>query len=81
MSKQVHSNKYQTFLMHLREARKKAHLSQAEVARRLGKPQSFVAKCESGERRIDAIEAMYFAQLYGVTVSALVDEIMESSNE
>ncbi|GAA4218967.1 helix-turn-helix transcriptional regulator [Sphingomonas endophytica] len=38
------------------EARKAERLTQAELAGLLNKPQSFVAKYESGERRIDVIE-------------------------
>jgi len=34
-------------------------------ANRLGRPQSYVSKCESGERRIDVIELAAFADLYG----------------
>jgi DNA-binding transcriptional regulator YiaG len=52
----VYSEAYGRFLARLREARKQARLSQAEVARRLKRPQSFVSKCESGERRVDVIE-------------------------
>lgn len=37
-------------------ARQKAGLTQHAVAKRLGRPQSFVAKVEGGERRLDVIE-------------------------
>ena len=40
----------------LRELREKSGLTQADVAARLDKPQSFVAKYEGGERRLSAIE-------------------------
>ena len=40
----------------LRDLREKSGLTQAEVAARLDKPQSFVAKYEGGERRLSAIE-------------------------
>lgn len=56
--------KYLRFLARLRAARAQAGLTQAEVAMRLGKPQSFVSKCEAGERRIDVIELVAFARLY-----------------
>ena len=40
----------------LKQERRRAGLTQHEVARRLGGPQSFVAKYEGGERRLDLIE-------------------------
>jgi transcriptional regulator with XRE-family HTH domain len=40
----------------LRDLREKGGLTQADVAARLGKPQSFVAKYEGGERRLSVIE-------------------------
>jgi hypothetical protein len=42
----------------------KAGLTQVEAARALKRPQSFVSKCESGERRVDVIELEAFARLY-----------------
>ena len=55
---------YDSFLGRLRQARVDAGLTQEEVARRLGKPQSFVSKCESGERRVDVVELARFAVVY-----------------
>lgn len=60
----LHTAEYKAFLRKLVAARKAAKLSQAEVAKLLGKPQSFVSKSESGERRIDIIELDQFARLY-----------------
>jgi len=60
----VHSPAYKQFLKRLRQARLDAGLTQAQVATRLGKPQSFVSKCEAGERRLDVIEVQQFAELY-----------------
>jgi transcriptional regulator with XRE-family HTH domain len=60
-------------LEHLRSARKAAGLTQADVAAALGQPQSFVSKCESGERRIDPIELERFAQLYKKKLSFFLD--------
>jgi hypothetical protein len=39
-------------------------MTQVEVADKLGKPQFYVSKCESGERRADVIELAAFAALY-----------------
>ena len=58
----IYSQRYQKFLRQLRKARKEAQLTQVDVAVELGKPQSFVAKCENGERRIDVVELVDFAK-------------------
>ena len=57
------------FLRRLKQARESAGLTQEEVARRLSRPQSFVSKCESGERRVDFVELRYFARLYKKPIS------------
>jgi transcriptional regulator with XRE-family HTH domain len=49
----------------LKQARLDAGLSQVEVAARFGKPQSYVSKCESGERRVDFVELLDFISIYG----------------
>jgi len=61
----IHSSEYKRLLLRLKQARKNAGMTQHEVAERLGVPQSFVSKSESGERRIDVIELSQFAELYG----------------
>lgn len=48
--------KYNLFQKALVMARLENHLTQQEVAFRLKKPQSFISKYESGERRLDVIE-------------------------
>ena len=47
----IYDERYQEFLRRLRRAREDAGLSQCEAARRLGKTQAFIWKCEVGERR------------------------------
>jgi transcriptional regulator with XRE-family HTH domain len=59
------SSEYRRFLARLRAARRSYGLTQAQVAQQLHRPQSFVSKCESGERRVDAVELARFARLYG----------------
>jgi hypothetical protein len=36
-------------------------------------PQSFVSKCESGERRVDFVELQYLAEIYQKPLSFFVD--------
>jgi transcriptional regulator with XRE-family HTH domain len=56
MEKSIHSQHYRLFLLLLRATREKAGLTQADVAFRLNTSQSFVSKCERGERRLDIVE-------------------------
>ena len=64
MEKSVFSRSYDVFVTALRDARTEAKVTQVELAKRLGETQSFISKCERGERRLDVIE------LQGVAASA-----------
>jgi DNA-binding transcriptional regulator YiaG len=56
LTKSLHSPEYTAFCKLLVAARHKSGMTQAAVARSLKRPQSFVAKYEAGERRLDLIE-------------------------
>jgi transcriptional regulator with XRE-family HTH domain len=56
LDKSVHSAGQVAFCELMIGARKAAGLTQQELAKRLRRPQSFVAKYEGGERRIDVVE-------------------------
>lgn len=73
MSKTIYTEQYKKFLERLCQARKEKGLTQTDVAKALGKHQSYVAKCESGERRVDIIELVNFAQLYGKPLDYFVE--------
>jgi transcriptional regulator with XRE-family HTH domain len=60
----LHSARYRQFRKRLKDARQTAGLTQVDAARALRRQQSFVSKCESGERRVDVIELEAFAKLY-----------------
>jgi DNA-binding XRE family transcriptional regulator len=60
----VHSPAYRYFVERLREARKRAGLTQVDAAKALGRRQTYISKCESGERRVDIVELGEFASLY-----------------
>lgn len=61
MARSVFSPGYDHFRRLLRDARTRAKLTQVQLAARLRRPQSFVAKYEQGERRIDVIEFLQIA--------------------
>ena len=58
------SLQYQRFLKLLRSARHGSGKTQVQVAKLLKKPQSFVSKSESGERRVDVVDLQQFAKIY-----------------
>ena len=58
MAGTVHTEAYSNLLNALVEARCAAGLSQAQLAKKLRKPPSFVGKYELGERRLDVIELL-----------------------
>ena len=64
MTSLTRSPRYQQFLSCLRAARLEAVLTQEQVGHQLKRPQSYVSKCESGERRVDVVELEQFAKLY-----------------
>ncbi len=78
MKKTLHSPDYAVFLRLLREARKDAGLTQVQLADRLGQTQSFVSKCERGERRLDIAEVRAFCEALGISFSSFVTRFSES---
>lgn len=72
MSKSIHSPQHVKLRELLVAARKKAGLTQQDVADQLGRPQSFVAKFEGGERRLDVIEFLQVAAVLGADPARLI---------
>ena len=72
LDKSVHSGGQSAFCELMVKARKAAGLTQQELADRLRKPQSFVAKYEGGERRIDVVEFLTVCQAIGADSAKLL---------
>lgn len=64
MSRSIYSKDYKAIIERLKMGRIEAGLSQQAVADKLGKPQSYISKIESGERRLDVAEMKKFAAIY-----------------
>jgi len=59
--------------------RKKAGLSQSELARKLNQYQSFIARIESGQRGIDVVEFLAICEAIGnVTPSSILREVQKA---
>jgi transcriptional regulator with XRE-family HTH domain len=57
----------------LRELRTEAGLRQIDLAEKLGEPQSYVSKYESGEQRLDIIEVRTICKAFGLTLAEFVE--------
>ena len=75
--KSVHSPELAVFGELMVAARKKAGLTQHKLAKRIGKPQSFVAKYEGGERRIDVVEFIAIARAIGADPVRLMRALLK----
>lgn len=62
MSRTLRSRRHQALGVYLSERRKLAKLTQAAVASRLKRSQSFIADIESGQRRVDVVELLDLAR-------------------
>jgi len=76
MSKTLRTPRQREFQRLLVESRASHKLTQGEVAERLGKPQSFVAKYENGERKLDVVEFCDVARALGGDPVALLTELL-----
>lgn len=65
MQKSLKSPEYARLIAALVAVRKDAGIRQQALAKKLGRPQSFIAKYEGGERRIDVIEFVAIARALG----------------
>jgi transcriptional regulator with XRE-family HTH domain len=79
IGKSVHSPGQAALCELLIEARDRAGLTQQQLAKKLGKHQSFVAKYEGGERRIDVLEFLAITQAIGADPIHLLKALMRRS--
>jgi transcriptional regulator with XRE-family HTH domain len=77
MKKTIHSVEYTALLRLLRQKRLDAGLTQLQLARSIKTSQSFIGKCERGERRIDVLELQAFCRALGIELQAFMTELQE----
>jgi transcriptional regulator with XRE-family HTH domain len=76
LDKSVHSAGQSAFCELMVKSRKSAGLTQRELAKRLHKPQSFVAKYEGGERRVDVVEFLTICNAIGADPTKLMKSLL-----
>lgn len=62
----------------LRQIRVEAGLRQVDLAERLGEPQSFVSKYETGERRLDILEIRAICGIVGISLEEFARRLVEA---
>ena len=80
MPKTLRSPRHVRLIDLIVEQRNRAGLSQAGLAAQLGRYQSVVSQIESGGRRVDVVELLDIAQIIGLDVHAVIDELFSVAN-
>lgn len=75
MPKAVFTDAYASFLEVLIGTRKRAGVTQAELARRIGREQPFISLIERGVRRVDVVEFCGIVRALGAEPTAVMQEI------
>ena len=66
--KSIHDQRYIEVVALLRKARERSGLTQRDLARLIGRPQSYVSKIETCERRFDYVELLHMCRAIGITL-------------
>ncbi len=77
MTKTVFTRAYKVLIDVLIAERKKAGITQEELASRVNKPQSHISKYENGERRLDVIELIQIAKALDIDVVPLIRKVQD----
>ena len=80
-AKWVQPEHYQVVGKVLAAARQRVNLTQVDLARRLGKPQSVVSGYENGRRRVDVVEFLLIVRTLGADPIEVFDEIVASISQ
>jgi transcriptional regulator with XRE-family HTH domain len=65
----------------LKRIRQDKGIRQVELATRLGVPQSFISKYESGNRRLDILELRQVCDAIGISLEEFIRKLENSINE
>ena len=79
VKKALYEQSYAAFTSLLREERKKAGLTQAKLAKKIRRPQSYVSKYERGDRRLDVVEFIEVAQVIGFDPHEFLQKLISKS--
>jgi len=75
MDRTLRSAGHRALMEALKTARLDAGLTQTEVAQKLKRPQSFVAKYENGERKVEVVELAHIARAIGCSACGVLEQV------
>lgn len=76
MSKSLRSKEHQAVVTVIAASRREAHVSQDDLAKRLGWHRSRIGKIESGERRVDVPEFITIARALSLNPEELLERVL-----
>ncbi len=71
------SSRHDKFAAWVTETREAMGMSQSQLARRLGKSQGWIARTETGERRMDIVEFIEFAEALGASPAKMFQRVLD----
>ena len=77
-SRELQREKLQGLLKRIRQDK---GIRQIELAEKLGVPQSFVSKYESGDRQLDILELRQVCKAVGISMQDFIRKLEDSLNE
>lgn len=80
MEKTLTSETHSKLVRMLIDKREAAGITQTELASRLGEYQSFVARLESGQRRIDVVEFIQLSRVLEFDAKRFIEELIKDSS-
>ncbi len=79
LAKTLGSDRHKALIAFLIERREAAGMTQAQLAERLGEYQSFVARLESGQRRVDVVELIELGSILGFDPTEAVINVSDEA--
>lgn len=76
--KTIHQDRYSRLIGEMVKLRKDKKVTQTQLAQQLGKPQSYVAKIETLERKLDIVEFVDWCHAIGQSPSELLRAQLEA---
>ncbi len=79
--KSLHVESYKALLNWLSSKRLLAGITQQQLSKQLGRPQSFVSKYENAERRLDFIETVEICSVLNADPHEIINLLKDNSND